>query len=380
MDLSIIIPSFNERNNVRLLVNKIRKTLNQIDCQYEIFFVDDSRDDTPAILEDLANKFSEVRYIHRENERGLASAVVKGFENSSGRKIIIMDADLQHPPELLPLLFSRLDNADIVIPSRFVPGGSDGGLNTFRKIISWTARVLGQAALKKLRRISDCTSGFFAINRSVIANAKLDPIGWKILMEVLAKGNYQAVHEIPYSFVARDAGESKMSIKEQWNYLKHIAKLIAGSPEDRRFYLYGFIGFLGVFVNMISLKFLLSIFYVDGLIASILASCIAMVHNFALNDAVTWKRNDKTTLWANMVKFPQFALVCSVGILITALITQLFIFLNLSIYLGQLTGIVIAFYWGFLANNKWTWSPQSRNLDYQDNNLIVTQESPSKFS
>jgi dolichol-phosphate mannosyltransferase len=280
MDLSIVIPTFNEKNNVRLIATKLMAILNQEKCTYEILFVDDSLDDTPIVLEQLCHEFSEIRYLHRKNERGLASAVVNGFHHSEGDQIIVMDADLQHPPELIPLMLKRLSQADIVIPSRFVPGGSDGGLNVFRKLISGIARGIGCISIKKLRPISDSTSGYFALKRMVVNQVHLDPIGWKILIEILVKGKYRTVHEIPYSFVAREAGESKMSSKEQWNYLRHIARLVNNSPEDRRFYSFCAIGILGVFVNLLCLHLLLNVFDIGQLSSSIGSSCIAMLHNF----------------------------------------------------------------------------------------------------
>lgn len=226
MDLSIIIPSFNEGKNVITLVHKIRESLQNFSGTYEIIFVDDSRDDTPELLAQLTKEFLEVSYLHREHERGLGTAVVAGFVKSRGDKIIVMDADLQHPPELLPEIVKNLDHYEVVIPSRFIKGGSGGGLSASRRFVSWAARKLGQVFIKKLRAISDCTGGYFGIKRSVIRDVKLDPIGWKILIEILVKGHYQTVLELPYTFLARDVGDSKMSLKEQWNYLRHVAKLV----------------------------------------------------------------------------------------------------------------------------------------------------------
>lgn len=273
MDLSIIIPTFNERKNIKTLVTKIINLLHLgNDCSFEIVFVDDSVDDTPLLLEELSQEYKEVKYIHRINERGLASAVVKGFSYSAGDHIIVMDADLQHPPELLPLIIKRLASADLVIPSRFVPGGSDGGLNFFRKLVSGIARGIGYLFIKKLRCISDSTSGYFAFKRSVIEQVDLNPIGWKILIEILVKGKYQTVHEIPYTFLAREAGNSKMNFLEQLNYLKHIARLMNYQTQKRKLYHFCAIGILGVFVNLISLHFFLTFFSSGELAASIHSS------------------------------------------------------------------------------------------------------------
>lgn len=360
MDVTIVIPTYNEKDNLLTLVAKIQQVLRDHPWSYEILFVDDSRDDTPSLLERLSHEEPQVRYIHREKERGLASAVVRGFQESTGHSIVVMDADLQHPPELIPLIIKRLAQADIVIPSRFIEGGSDGGLNAFRKFVSWAARVIGQVALKRLRNISDCTSGYFGLNRSVIVGADLDPIGWKILIEVLVKGRFRAIHEIPYSFVLRNAGESKMSMTEQWNYIRHIVKLVFSSPEDYRFYSFCLVGLLGVGVNLLALNILVNILHMAKPLASVGASLIALFHNFLWNDNVTWKSHNSSPWWQRMLKLPQYTLICGIGVAITALSAQVFVMLNWNLYAGQFTGILLATHWSFTANNWWTWSAQTQ--------------------
>lgn len=377
MDLSIIIPTFNEKNNVRIIVKKIMSLLQGTDCSFEIIFVDDSLDDTPVVLNELCRQYSQIKYFHRNNQRGLASAVVNGFLHSQGKQIIVMDADLQHPPELLPLIIKRLENYDIVIPSRFVPGGSDGGLNLFRKLISGVARGIGYVFIKKLRCISDSTSGYFGFKRNVIDQVSLNPIGWKILIEILVKGKYQTVHEIPYSFIARETGESKMNVTEQWNFIKHIGQLMMYNPEHRKFYYFCLIGTLGVFVNLLCLHFFLHFLRVDELAASVNSSSIAMLHNFIWNHQITWKEYKQQSRWKRMMQFPQFALICSLGIAVTTLFTQSFLFLGWNIYAGQLTGIAVSTFWNFSANSKWTWSNEAK-ADTESEKLIVTQEIPGQ--
>jgi dolichol-phosphate mannosyltransferase len=361
MYLSIVIPTFNERENVRTIVERISLSMRGNEHPYEIWFIDDSRDDTPIVLAELAAVHPEVKYHHRENGRGLGTAVVEGFERSTGEYVIVMDADLQHPPELVPTILERLsEGMDVVIPSRFVPGGSDGGLNAFRKLVSWTARVIGQIAIKRLRAVSDCTGGYFGMRRAVIEGAPLDPIGWKILMEVLVKGHYQSVHEIPYSFEARDAGESKMSMKEQWHYLRHIGKLLWNSPDDRRFYQYCMVGALGVLVNLVVMSLLRYGIHFDHLFtASVIASVVAMFHNFLWNDKVTWKEHAHPVRWRRMLQMPVFILISGVGIGITALFAQLFHSIGWHELIGQCVGIVVATAWSFTANNRWTWTAHS---------------------
>ncbi|AIQ14740.1 glycosyltransferase [Paenibacillus durus] len=374
MDLSIIIPTFNEKDNVTTISNRIIQAMEKTGSNYEILFVDDSKDETPQILDELSKKFSQIKYIHRTNGRGLGTAVVEGFDKSRGTYIIVMDADLQHPPELLPLILQRLqEGSDLIIPSRFVEGGSDGGLNAFRKLVSWTARMIGRVSIKRMRNITDCTGGFFGLNRNVLINADLDPIGWKILMEVLVKGNYKTVHEIPYSFVSRDAGESKMSGKEQLNYLRHILKLVCSSEEDRKFYIFCLIGLSGVLVNLAMLFILVDILHLGHLRSSIIASFTAMLSNFILNDTLTWKMK-KDGASSLIPKFSKFVVVSSVGIIITALFAQFASWLKISIVFGQMIGIVAATLWNFKINNIWTWSNKEELAKQEERRIVVSQE------
>ena len=148
------------------------------------------------------------------------------FICAKGEYMACMDADLQHPPIVLKYMYkAMLSGADFCIPSRLIPGGDDGGLNWYRKFVSGTARKIGQIMLPCLRKISDPTSGLFMFKREVIEHADLQPIGWKIMVEVLAMGTYSKVVEIPYKFQQRTEGESKLSGKVTLEYLKQLKNL-----------------------------------------------------------------------------------------------------------------------------------------------------------
>lgn len=224
--LSIIIPTFNEKDNLRPLAQRIDAALHGV-TEYEVVFVDDSVDDTPALMEVMSNEDRRIRYRHRSGEKGLASAVVLGMGMAKGEILACMDADLQHPPEMLATMYRAiLSGADIVLPSRYIDGGGDEGLNAFRKLASNTAKWIGVALLKPLRHVSDPTSGFFMMRSAVVKDRPLNPLGWKILMEVLVMGDYGKVVEIPYSFVERNAGVSKMSLKVTLQYFVHVFSLM----------------------------------------------------------------------------------------------------------------------------------------------------------
>lgn len=230
--ISIVVPSYNEEDNVQSLVKQIGNSLSGID--YEIVFVDDSTDRTPERIREIMKKDSHVRMKHRTGEKGLATAVICGFRIAKGDYLAVMDADLQHPPEILRSMYAVMESgADFCIPSRFIPGGSDGGLNLYRKMVSGVARYIGKICLPSLRKITDPTSGLFMFRREAIQGVRLKPIGWKIMVEVLALGSYKSVVEIPYQFQARPAGESKLSSKVTLQYLVQVWGLIRRGKKQK---------------------------------------------------------------------------------------------------------------------------------------------------
>lgn len=230
--LSIVVPTYNEKDNINALFERLDAALDNI--SYEVVFVDDSSDNTPDIILELQKEHNNVQLFHRTEEKGLATAVLKGFSLAKGEYISVMDADLQHPPEIIAKMYSAINQGyDFCIPSRYVEGGSDGGLNYWRKFVSWSARVMGWMALKSLRKISDPTSGLFMFRRQCIDGADLRPIGWKIMVEVLAMADYSTVCEIPYVFCERNAGESKISTKVTLEYIEQLINLRKREMKDR---------------------------------------------------------------------------------------------------------------------------------------------------
>jgi dolichol-phosphate mannosyltransferase len=350
--VSIVIPTFNEKINVIKIANRIKNAISKI-YEYEIIFVDDSSDNTLEYLENLKSKYENIRYSHRTGKRGLATAVAHGINMSKGTIVVVMDADLQHPPELIPEMIKNIKSGfDIVIPSRHLSGGGEYGLNIFRKLISHTASVIGKIFLKRLRNISDPTGGFFAFKKEILKGVSLNPIGWKILIEVLVRGRYNSVKEIPYTFEKRNYGNSKMSFIEQINYLKHIFRLIRDSSEDRRIFIFGIVGFLGILVNMI----FYNIFVNCGLnisISAMFSSLIAMTQNFLLNRNITWKDKKTKKFFKEACKF---FLTSLCGIVINIIILRFLHFkLKVNYNVANLTGIFGAVLWNYNLNRLWTW-------------------------
>ncbi len=233
--LSVIIPTYNERDNLLKLTAKLIRVLNY--TRFEIIFVDDSTDDTFQIIQGLAKRDRRIRWIHRHHQRGLATAVVLGFAKAKGDVVCVMDGDLQHPPELLPEMLEQINSgADLVVPSRFLKNGKPSGLTRMRRIIARGARALTWFLLPKSRWISDPMSGFFMVPISRLQGIDFNPTGWKILLEILVKGNFPEIVEIPYCFEPRCFDDSKMSAQEQLNFLRHLLRLIAESPVENWFW------------------------------------------------------------------------------------------------------------------------------------------------
>ena len=230
---SLVVPTFNERPNIRPLLERIEAVLKQDPIDFEIILVDDnSPDESWKLAQEIAKEDSHLRVIRREGARGLATAVVSGWKAAKGEILGVIDADLQHPPEFLPDLLKPILRgfADISVASRHASGGGVGEWNLLRRFVSRGAAAIAFLMLPRtLRLLRDPMSGFFLIKRSVIDSARLKPKGYKILLEVLAKGNYRRIVEVPYVFEERKDGKSKLGPKQYLEFLMHVGMLAAKS-------------------------------------------------------------------------------------------------------------------------------------------------------
>jgi dolichol-phosphate mannosyltransferase len=228
IEVSLIIPTYNERANIAPLVAEIRAAL--AGHSWETLFVDDSTDGTDAVIARLAEADPRIRLMHRlENRGGLAGAVVEGLAEAIGTYACVLDADLQHPPARIPALLEEAQrtSADLVIASRYVLGGSAGGLaGPLRRAFSYGLKVLSKLTFpRRLAEISDPLGGYFLFRRSIVDDVQLRPIGYKILLEILVRCEWQVVREIPYVFQPRLAGESKADLPQGVRFLLHLATL-----------------------------------------------------------------------------------------------------------------------------------------------------------
>lgn len=225
--LGLAIPTLNEAGNVQALVNRIHRALENAPVDYEIIFVDDdSQDGTADAVREQAKLDSRVRLLVRKGARGLAGAVIHGWEHTDADLLGVIDADLQHPPEVLPSLVEPvLDGADIAIASRYINGNKIKEWNKFRLLISRCGTLATNFLQRKEVRIKDPLSGFFIVRRKSIDGVHLQPEGFKILLEILVKGRIRKAVEVPFHFGNRHSGKSKADVRVALQYFNLLGKL-----------------------------------------------------------------------------------------------------------------------------------------------------------
>jgi dolichol-phosphate mannosyltransferase len=227
-ELTLVIPTFNERDNVCHLLMRLETALKGV--AWQALFVDDSTDGTDELIASLGRVDARVQVLHRSvNRGGLAGAVVDGLARARGTFVCVLDADLQHPAERIPAMLeaARETGADVVVASRYVPGGAAGGLDgPLRQFYSRGLKTLSRLVFpSRLAPISDPLGGFFLLHRSVVEGADLRPIGYKILLEILVRCSWGQAAEVPYRFEPRQFGTSKADLRQGLRFLRHLATL-----------------------------------------------------------------------------------------------------------------------------------------------------------
>jgi len=275
--LSIIVPTFNEAPNVEELVRRTTAAVTGFDA--EIIFVDDSRDNTPEVIRQVAESASiPVRLIHRDVPvGGLSGAVIEGITAAHGEWCLVMDGDLQHPPELIPRLIAAgtESGADVAVASRYCRGGSNDGLaDSRRRLVSKGSVALARFLFpKRLRDCTDPMTGFFAFRREAIKLDALHPRGFKILLEILARHTLKVVEQ-PFTFGDRTAGDSKATATQGMQFIAQLAELRVG-----RISRFGLIGALGAVANIAIMAGLVAL-GVNYLVAAGVAAAVTIVGNF----------------------------------------------------------------------------------------------------
>jgi dolichol-phosphate mannosyltransferase len=371
--LSLIVPTYNEGGNIEKIVRQLTQLLDPVlPNNYELIVVDDDSPDlTWQLAQALIPEFPCLRVMRRQQERGLSTAVVRGWQVAEGEMLGVIDGDLQHPPETLLQLLSRMDDgADLAVASRHVAGGGVSTWSASRRFLSRGAQLLGLVILPRVvSRVSDPMSGYFLVNRRAIADIPLSPIGYKILIEVIGRGEIREIAEVGYVFNEREEGESKVTWKQYTDYLQHLLRLRIDSGRlgrfrrkfnfpFGRFFRFGLVGLSGLLVDMAALYFFFEVIGFGLTRSAILAAEAAIVNNFFWNDIWTFRDVARQQRGRRQVikRFLKFNIICLMGLILKILLLNIFFNgLGLNAYLANLLAIAIVTFWNFWINLKLSW-------------------------
>ena len=360
--LSVILPTYNEAENIKLIVPEIFRVLSESTIPGEILVIDDdSPDGTAGVAEEMSNRYPVSVHL-RKKERGLATAVIKGLELSKGDICIVMDADLSHPVDKIPEMIDPIINGlcDATVGSRYVDGGSCDNWPFVRRVVSKGAGLLARG----VTNLSDPTSGFMAIRKDMLSGVKLDPIGWKIVLEVIVKTNSRLM-EIPIVFSDRQFGESKLDSKVQKEYLLHLWKLYCYKyPDVFQFLKFCAVGFSGLFIDTLALVCLVELFSFDPRFAAIFSFSVALTSNYYLNRFWTFYSVRQLIVINSYISF---FIVCIVGLIIRIGIMHLLItFAGMGEHgkyiIASVFGIMVGTVSNYLGSKYIAFSKYSFNL------------------
>lgn len=356
-ELTVVLPTYNERGNVPLVIAALRKALEGV--AWEVIFVDDnSPDGTAAAARAIAAEDPRIRVIRRVGRRGLSGACVEGMLASSAPFVAVMDADMQHDETLLPRMLAALRSGevDLAVASRKVEGGDIGeGLSAIRKAGSNFANALARKLLKVT--LSDPMSGFFMLRREVVDELapRLSAQGFKILLDIVASGEGRLrIRELPFVFRERQVGESKLDTLVTLDYLGLLVSKYLGDMVSVRFLMFSLVGASGVLVHLVALRACLLALELDFNQAQMVATVVAMTTNFFFNNQLTY-RDRRLTGLAMLRGLVTFYAVCSVGVLANVGVANL-IYENEPVWwIAGAAGAVMGAVWNYAASSVLTW-------------------------
>jgi dolichol-phosphate mannosyltransferase len=360
-DLTLIVPTLNERDNVGLLTERLHAVLEGID--WEVVFVDDdSTDGTLEALKALARKDPRVRFLHRIGRRGLSSACIEGMASSASPYLAVMDADLQHDETLLPRMLEtlRAGEANLVVGSRYIEGGGVGAWNKWRRRISAFAVGLGRFVL--WAELSDPMSGFFMMRREVFENTvrSVSGMGFKILLDIVsAAGRSLRIKELPFEFGARRHGESKLDTLVAWEFLLLVIQKMVRDFIPARFIMFIIVGSLGAVIHLMVLAIGIKGWGAPFLWAQGTAAAVAMVSNYFVNNLLTYRdlRLRGPRLVLGLIAF---VLICSVGAVVNVDIAGSVYERGLPWWIAGLVGAAIGAVWNFAVSSTLVWRRRAR--------------------
>ncbi len=355
--LSIVVPTFNEKDNVERVMQRLADALSGI--PFEVIFVDDdSPDGTGAAVRALARRDLRVRCVQRVGRRGLSSACIEGMMASSAPFVAVMDADLQHDEAILPLMLDvarAAPDVDVVVASRYAEGGSVGAWAVERRRLSHLATRLSRLILHS--HLSDPMSGFFLIRREPLDACvrRLSGIGFKILLDIFASSPRPLLHrEVAYTFRNREAGESKLDTRVAWDFLVLVLHKLTGTFLPVRFLTFSLVGGVGIGVHFAVLYALFGLWQTAFSTAQAAATAVAMTSNYALNNILTY-RDMRLTGWSWVRGWFTFCLGCSLGALANVGVASYLFQQSTPWALSALGGVLIGAVWNYAVTSVYTW-------------------------
>ncbi|NEV78051.1 glycosyltransferase family 2 protein [Rhodopseudomonas sp. BR0C11] len=356
LQLSVVVPTFNERDNVELLFRKLEAAL--FGVAWEVIFVDDnSPDGTWQVVREMARRDPRARCIRRIGRRGLSGACIEGILASGAPYAAVMDADLQHDETQLAKMLSLLESnaADLVIGSRYIEGGSADSFNRQRAGISSIATQVAQKALKI--EVADPMSGFFMIRRDRFEQLapELSTQGFKILLDVIAtaRGSLRIV-EVPFTFGSRLHGESKLDSMVALDFLGLVLAKFSHDVLSLRFILFALVGSTGVVVHFVTLFVVLKVFEQPFAEAQGVAALVAMTSNFILNNFLTY-RDQRLKGFAIVRGLLLFYLVCGVGLLANVGVAFAVYNEHITWWLAGAAGALMGVVWNYAMSGLFVW-------------------------
>jgi len=361
-ELCIVVPVFNERDNVLPMVRELSEVLANIEWE-TIFVDDDSPDGTAAAVREVAITNPRVRCLKRIGRRGLSSASVEGMLATAAPYVAVIDGDLQHDSSILVQMLDTLKSSDseIVVGSRYVDGGGAGGLDEGREKISRFATRLGHSVVPDT--LKDPMSGFFMLRRSLLDDVvrNLSGLGFKILLDIFASaGRPLKFREVPYSFRSRQAGSSKLDSNVAFEYLMLLADKLVGRYVPVRFLTFAVIGGFGVVIHLAIVTALFDFVKLQFTSAQAIATCITMVFNYGLNNVLTY-RDMRRRGWKWLTGLLSFLLVCSVGAFANVGVAAYLFNRRSEWVLAAIGGVLVGAVWNYAVSSVYTWGRPKRS-------------------
>lgn len=363
--ISVVIPTYNEAEVIEQTLRRGAIALKSSGEEFELIVVDDaSADGTADLAEALSSEFP-VRVLRRGGRLGLATAVLAGWSLARGEILGVMDADLQHPPETLRELARAMrgPEVDLVIATRYVEGGGTSRWPLLRRFISWGATHLAGSVLPwTLAAVNDPMSGMFFVRASALRGAELDPVGYKILLEVMAKAQCREQVEIPYVFAERGRGSSKLGAAQYLEYVAHLLRLARSTGQFRAWVRYGAVGFLGAALDVVVVWRLAAGLGWPLALALPVAIEVALLSNFVANDRLTFRGPRRVGQHEPGVlsRLLRYEKVCAPGALLNAVVTLVVARQSVSLPVAASIGVLGGGVWNFLFNIPAIWRVWSR--------------------